>query len=97
MEAEELFSYRWHPYAIDPTIDYSGEPTTLVEFPAYEGRLPEIRRMLDARGFGADSLHVTEMLEEIHSSSQVEPAPPGARYKSRIRRKYANTAVTGAH
>jgi uncharacterized protein YndB with AHSA1/START domain len=32
MEAERLFSYRWHPYAIDPTIDYSVEPTTLVEF-----------------------------------------------------------------
>jgi uncharacterized protein YndB with AHSA1/START domain len=32
MEAEELFSYRWHPYAIDPKVDYSGEPTTLVEF-----------------------------------------------------------------
>ncbi len=32
MEAEELFSFRWHPYAIDPEIDYSQEPTTLVEF-----------------------------------------------------------------
>jgi uncharacterized protein YndB with AHSA1/START domain len=31
VDAEKLFSYRWHPYAIDPTIDYSGEPTTLVE------------------------------------------------------------------
>lgn len=29
---EELFSYRWHPYAIDPAVDYSEEPTTLVEF-----------------------------------------------------------------
>jgi uncharacterized protein YndB with AHSA1/START domain len=29
---EDLFSYRWHPYAIDPSVDYSGEPTTLVEF-----------------------------------------------------------------
>ena len=32
IEAESLFSYRWHPYAIDPKVDYSGEPTTLVEF-----------------------------------------------------------------
>ena len=32
MDAEELFSFRWHPYAIDPKIDYSTEPTTLVEF-----------------------------------------------------------------
>ena len=32
MDAETLFSYRWHPYAIDPKVDYSSEPTTLVEF-----------------------------------------------------------------
>lgn len=29
---ERLFSYRWHPHAIDPVADYSKEPTTLVEF-----------------------------------------------------------------
>jgi uncharacterized protein YndB with AHSA1/START domain len=32
MDPERLFSYRWHPYAIDPAVDYSAEPTTLVEF-----------------------------------------------------------------
>ncbi len=32
MDAEDLLSYRWHPYAIDPSVDYSTEPTTLVEF-----------------------------------------------------------------
>jgi uncharacterized protein YndB with AHSA1/START domain len=32
MDAERLFSFRWHPYAIDPEVDYSAEPTTLVEF-----------------------------------------------------------------
>jgi uncharacterized protein YndB with AHSA1/START domain len=32
MEPEKLFSYTWHPYAIDPKIDYSGETPTLVEF-----------------------------------------------------------------
>jgi uncharacterized protein YndB with AHSA1/START domain len=32
IEPEKLFSYRWHPYAVDPAIDYSKEPTTLVEF-----------------------------------------------------------------
>jgi uncharacterized protein YndB with AHSA1/START domain len=32
MDAETLFSFRWHPYAIDPKADYSKEPTTLVEF-----------------------------------------------------------------
>lgn len=32
MIPERLFSYRWHPGAVDPNIDYSQEPTTLVEF-----------------------------------------------------------------
>jgi uncharacterized protein YndB with AHSA1/START domain len=32
MEPERLFSFTWHPYAIDPAVDYSTEPTTLVEF-----------------------------------------------------------------
>ena len=32
MEPERLFSFTWHPYAIDPKADYSGEPPNLVEF-----------------------------------------------------------------
>jgi uncharacterized protein YndB with AHSA1/START domain len=32
MEPEHLFSWRWHPYAVDPQQDYSNEPTTLVVF-----------------------------------------------------------------
>jgi uncharacterized protein YndB with AHSA1/START domain len=32
MEPEQLFSFTWHPYAIDPKIDYSNDTPTLVEF-----------------------------------------------------------------
>jgi uncharacterized protein YndB with AHSA1/START domain len=32
IDPERLFSYRWHPHAVEPGVDYSGEPTTLVEF-----------------------------------------------------------------
>src|SRR5579859_4187598 len=32
IEPERLFSFSWHPYAVDPAIDYSGETPTLVEF-----------------------------------------------------------------
>ena len=32
MEPERQFSFRWHPNAVDPTLDYSKEPTTLVVF-----------------------------------------------------------------
>ena len=37
IDPEHYFSYRWHPYALAPKVDYSTEPTTLVEF-----RLDEI-------------------------------------------------------
>lgn len=32
IDPERYFSYRWHPYAIGPAVDYAAEPTTLVEF-----------------------------------------------------------------
>jgi len=32
IEPMRLFSFRWHPFAIDPKVDYSNEPTTLVTF-----------------------------------------------------------------
>ncbi|PTT95881.1 vanillate O-demethylase oxidoreductase VanB, partial [Pseudomonas sp. HMWF031] len=32
VEPERLFSFRWHPYAVESGFDYSQEPTTLVKF-----------------------------------------------------------------
>ena len=32
MQPERLFSFTWHPYAIERGVDYTNEPTTLVEF-----------------------------------------------------------------
>jgi uncharacterized protein YndB with AHSA1/START domain len=32
IEPMRHFSYRWHPNAVDPNLDYSKEPTTLVVF-----------------------------------------------------------------
>jgi uncharacterized protein YndB with AHSA1/START domain len=32
IEPERYFSYTWHPYAVDPKVDYSKETPTLVEF-----------------------------------------------------------------
>ena len=48
VEPMTCLSYRWHPNAIDPTVDYLKEPTTLVEF-----------RLEDAAG-GKTVLTVTE-------------------------------------
>ena len=32
IEPMRLFSFRWHPFAMDTGVDYSKEPTTLVAF-----------------------------------------------------------------
>ena len=32
IEPPSLLSYRWHPYAVDPAVDYSAETPTLVTF-----------------------------------------------------------------
>jgi uncharacterized protein YndB with AHSA1/START domain len=32
IDPERYFAYRWHPHAVDPKVDYSSEPMTLVEF-----------------------------------------------------------------
>lgn len=61
--------------------------TTLVEFPAYADRLDEVRNALAANGFDPESVYVTSMLAEIKAESTAEPAPEGASYVSRYRRK----------
>jgi uncharacterized protein YndB with AHSA1/START domain len=52
IEPKTLFSYTWHPYAVDPAVDYSDETPTLVEFhlsPTAEGsRLVVIETGFDA-------------------------------------------------
>jgi len=72
------------------------EPATIVEFPAYAGRLAKVRGVLEACGFGGKAISVSPMLDEIHSSEHAEPAPPGAPYAYRILRKHAAQAA-GAH
>ena len=63
------------------------EGTTLVEFPAYEAQLADVRGALEAFGFDPNSVHVTGMLDEIHAEHPLEPAPAGAPYLSRHRVK----------
>jgi uncharacterized protein YndB with AHSA1/START domain len=32
IDPEQFFAFTWHPYAVDPKVDYSEETPTLVEF-----------------------------------------------------------------
>ena len=56
------------------------EATTVVEFPAYLGRLEEVQRGLQAYGFSAGAVHVTSMLEELRAKGPMalEPLEPGS-------------------
>jgi len=60
------------------------EPTTTVEFPAYAGRLAEVRAALQQGGFDPALLSARNMLADIHSESDVEAAPAEAPYKTVI-------------
>jgi uncharacterized protein YndB with AHSA1/START domain len=84
MEPERLFSFRWHPGAVEPGMDYSGEPTTLVEFrleETVEGvqltvtesgfeRIPLARR---AKAFSANEGGWTIMVKVIEEYLAIAP------------------------
>ncbi|MDR6293669.1 uncharacterized protein YndB with AHSA1/START domain [Inquilinus ginsengisoli] len=56
MDEPRLFSFTWHPYAVDPAVDYSQETPTLVEFrlaPTAAGT----RLVIVESGFGALPAH----------------------------------------
>lgn len=55
-------------FPINPQIYHAAGPVTLIEFPAYESRLPEIRALLETRGFPGQSLSATAMLESIRGA-----------------------------
>ena len=79
------------PFPINPRIFHSAsttrvypdgceevEPATVVEFPAYSGRIPGLRDLLRRRGFDPNALWAENLLEEIHTGAFSSPAPPGS-------------------
>jgi uncharacterized protein YndB with AHSA1/START domain len=78
IEPMRLFSFRWHPGAVDPGHDYSGEPMTLVTFELAEveggtlltivesgfAQLPLPRRDETMRGNAEGWAHQTRLIEK---------------------------------
>ena len=60
IEPERYFSYRWHPYAVDPNVDYSAEPATLVEFTLEEAGGGTVLRIVES---GFDRIPVARRAE----------------------------------
>ncbi|MGE5647574.1 MAG: hypothetical protein ACM336_17490 [Acidobacteriota bacterium] len=69
------------------------EPATIVEFPAWSSRLPLVREALERGGFSEACLAARSMIEDMHSDSGAEPAPPGAPYKAIVRWKHTLPAT----
>ncbi len=76
-----------------PDFHEEAEATTLVEFPAYEAQLADVRGGVEAYGFDLANLHVSAMLDDIHAERPEEPAPAGAPYVSCLRVKRRTAAA----
>ena len=66
LEPERLLSWRWHPAALDPSVDYSQEPTTLVVFELKE---VEGGTLLSVVESGFDSLPPSRRLDAFRMNS----------------------------
>lgn len=66
IEPERLLSFRWHPYAIDPKVDYSQEPTTLVVFELEETGDGTLLRVIES---GFDQIPVERRHEAFRMNS----------------------------
>ena len=67
VEAPRLFSFRWHPYGIDPNYDYSTEPMTLVAFELEE--VPEGTKVTVTES-GFDNIPLARRAEAFRMNSQ---------------------------
>jgi uncharacterized protein YndB with AHSA1/START domain len=65
IEPERLFSFTWHPYAVNPDVDYSTETPTLVEF-----RLEQTPNgtLLTVTESGFDNIPVERRLEAFRKN-----------------------------
>ncbi|MGI9167269.1 MAG: SRPBCC family protein [Pyrinomonadaceae bacterium] len=66
MEPERLLSWRWHPAAVEPSVDYSKEPTTLVVFELKE---VEGGTLLSVVESGFDSVPASRRLDAFRMNS----------------------------
>jgi uncharacterized protein YndB with AHSA1/START domain len=65
VEPQHLFTYQWHPYAIDTAIDYSKEPMTLVEFHLTDAEGGTLLRIIES---GFDKLPASRRAEAFRAN-----------------------------
>ena len=67
VEPQDVLSFRWHPGAIDASVDYSREESTLVTFTLADA--PEQGTLLKVVEFGFDKLPPERRLEAFRMNS----------------------------
>jgi uncharacterized protein YndB with AHSA1/START domain len=65
MEPERLFSFTWHPYGIDPNVDYSKETPTLVEFRLEKTKIGTLLTLTET---GFDSIPADRRIEAFRAN-----------------------------
>jgi len=67
-EPQGLLSFRWHPYAIDPTVDYTQEQPTLVTFTLKDA--PDNGTLLTVVESGFDNVPPARRLEAFRMNDR---------------------------
>jgi uncharacterized protein YndB with AHSA1/START domain len=65
VEPMSLLSYRWHPFAIDPNVDYTSEPMTLVTFTLEPSLGGTILRVVES---GFDSIPIERRADAFEAN-----------------------------
>jgi uncharacterized protein YndB with AHSA1/START domain len=67
VEPQRRLAFRWHPYAVEPAIDYSQEPTTLVEFTLTETTDGVLLRIVES---GFDAIPAERRVSALEHNSE---------------------------
>jgi uncharacterized protein YndB with AHSA1/START domain len=67
VEPERVFAFRWHPYAVEPDMDYSSEPTTLVLFELEDMDGGTLLKVVES---GFDNIPVERRLKAFRMNSR---------------------------
>jgi uncharacterized protein YndB with AHSA1/START domain len=67
LETERLLAWRWHPAALDPAVDYSNEPTTLVVFELRDVPEGTLLRVVES---GFDALPIERRLRVFRLNTE---------------------------
>jgi uncharacterized protein YndB with AHSA1/START domain len=67
VEPQRRLAFRWHPYAVESGIDYSQEPTTLVEFTLTETTDGVLLRIVES---GFDAIPAERRVSALEHNSE---------------------------